>query len=73
MDSSSPKRHLGATLVSDTTSQRKGGVTMKLSRIGIDLTIVYLTYSKDGIVFIRVLFAHGRAANLRKRLESGLG
>ena len=26
MDSSSPKRHLSATLVSDTTSQRKRGV-----------------------------------------------
>ncbi len=26
MDSSSPNRHLGATLVSDTTSQRKRGV-----------------------------------------------
>jgi hypothetical protein len=37
MDSSSPKRHLGAKLVSDTTSKRKGGVTMKLSRVGIDL------------------------------------
>ena len=30
MDSSSPNRHLGAKLVSDTTSKRKGGVTMKL-------------------------------------------
>ena len=37
MDSSSPKRHLGAKLVSDITSKRKGGVTMKLSRVGIDL------------------------------------
>jgi hypothetical protein len=37
MDSSSPKRHLGAKLVSDTTSKRKGGVTMKLSRVGVDL------------------------------------
>jgi len=37
MDSSSPQRHLSARLVSDTTSKRKGGVTMKLSRVGIDL------------------------------------
>ncbi len=37
MDSSSPKRHLSAKLVIDTTSKRKGGVTMKLSRVGIDL------------------------------------
>jgi len=37
MDSSSPQRHLSARLVSDTTSKRKGGVTMKLGRVGIDL------------------------------------
>ncbi len=37
MDSSSPNRHLSAKLVSETTSKRKGGVTMKLSRVGVDL------------------------------------
>jgi transposase len=37
MDSSSPYRHLSAKLVSDTTSKWKGEVTMKLSRVGVDL------------------------------------
>ncbi len=49
MDSSSPQRHLGATLVSDTTSQRNGGVTMKFSRIGIDLAKnVFQIHGVDG-------------------------
>jgi transposase len=38
MDSSSPNRHLSAKLVNVlTTSKRKGGVIVKLSRVGIDL------------------------------------
>ncbi len=60
MDSSSPKRHLGAKLVSDTTSKRKGGVTMKLSRVGIDLAKnVYQLHGVD---------RHGKTM-LKRRLK----
>ena len=62
MDSSSPNRHLSAKLVSDTTSKRKGGVTMKLSRIGIDLAKnVYQLHGVD---------RHGET-NWKRRLRRG--
>ncbi len=37
MDSSSPKRHLSASPVNDTTSERKEERTTMISRVGIDL------------------------------------
>ncbi len=55
-------RHLSAKLVSDTTSKWKGGVTMKLSRVGIDLAKnVYQLHGVDG---------HGKT-NWKRRLRRG--